>query len=163
MNANTLNRNSVFKLLYFTGLLLISSFSYSHSFTLGEISISHPWARETALPGLNGAVYVTINNSGASADRLVSVTTPLSKRAEIHENKMADGMMEMNHLSEGLVIPPQGTVKLEPAGFHIMLIKLEKRLEAKTHIPVTLVFEKAGNITINVAVQSLEDSPTAFH
>jgi copper(I)-binding protein len=74
---------------------------------------------------------------------------------------MEGDVMRMRELEKGLEIPAGGTVTLAPGGFHLMLIGLTAPLKAGTRVPVTLVFEKAGSIDIELDVQAMGSTAPA--
>ena len=113
----------------------------------GDLKLEQPWTRATP-PNAPGGAYLTITNTGAAPDRLVSVSSPLAGKAEIHEMKMNDGVMSMRPLNDGLPIPPGETTLLKPGGFHIMLMKLERPIKKGETVPITLRFERAGEVVI---------------
>jgi copper(I)-binding protein len=127
----------------------------AHDYKLGDLEIGHPWARATAPSAPTGAGFLTITNRGTAPDRLVAVRTPIAEQAQIHEMKMDGDVMRMRELDKGLDIPPGGTVALAPGGFHLMLIGLKKPLTKDTRVPLTLVFEKAGSIDVELAVEAM--------
>ena len=97
--------------------LLFASAASAHEFKLGDLEIKHPWSRAT-LPGAKVATgYLIVKNNGATPDRLLSVTAEISGKAEIHEMKVTDGVMSMRPLKDGIEIPANGEVKLEPGPF----------------------------------------------
>lgn len=101
--------------------------------------------------GPNAAVYFTVSNDGDQADRLVDVSTDVAASVHIHETTMAeDGTMGMQQV-EGLDVPAGGTLVLEPGGYHLMLIDAD-RLNVGDTVQLTLEFEKAGAMTIDVDV-----------
>jgi periplasmic copper chaperone A len=127
----------------------------AHDYKLGALEIGHPWARATAPTAPAGAGYLTIKNTGTAPDRLVSASTPAAGLAQIHEMKMDGGVMRMRELEHGLEIPPGAMVTLAPGGFHLMLTNLRAPLKEGTRVPITLVFEKAGSIEVELAVKSI--------
>lgn len=120
--------------------------------TKGELSVSKAWARPSMGDTDKTAVYLTIDNAGAAGDRLTGVRTSVSKNAEIHETRQEDGVMKMRHLEEGVAVPAEGTFVFEPAGHHIMLLGLERSLEKGETFPLTLEFEKAGEVEVPVSI-----------
>jgi copper(I)-binding protein len=94
--------------------------------------------------------YVTLTASGA--DRLMSVSSPLASRVEIHEGKIEGGMMMMRELTEGLALPAGQAVELKPGGNHIMLLGVEDPLAAGETAPLTLTFASAAPVEITAAV-----------
>ena len=121
----------------------------AHDYHAGDIRITHPWARATTTEVT--AVYLKIANKGVEADRLLRVMTDIG-RAEIHESKTEGGVAKMRHV-DALVIPSKREVSLQPGGMHIMFMDLKKPLTEGFGIPMTLVFEKAGEVHIDVLVQ----------
>ena len=100
----------------------------------------------------NGAVYLTLMNGGGVADTLISVQTDAADTAELHETKVDDnGVAKMTPLGT-LVLPAGQTVKLEPGGKHLMLIGMEEDVAVDDKINLTLIFEKSGSKTVEVAV-----------
>ncbi len=124
----------------------------AHEFKLGDLEIKHPWSRAT-LPGAKVATgYLTVKNNGATPDRLVSVTAEIAGKTEIHEMKVTDGVMSMRPLKDGIEIPANGEVKLEPGSYHIMFMDLKAPAVEGVKFPGTLTFEKAGTVTVEFAV-----------
>jgi len=133
----------------------------AHDYTLGSLKIGHPWARATPPTAPSGGGFLTVTNTGTTADRLVSVTSPAAAQVQVHEMKMDGTIMRMRELENGLEIPPGATVALAPGGFHLMMMGLKAPLKEATRVPVTLVFEKAGKIDVELQVMALGASPDA--
>ncbi|MBT1155863.1 copper chaperone PCu(A)C [Aminobacter anthyllidis] len=127
----------------------------AHEYTIGTIKIDHPWARVTppAAPVAGG--YITITNSGTEPDRLVSGSSSISQKFEIHESKVVDGVASMRPVVGGVEIAPGATVALKSGGAHIMFIKPAKRFVEGEKFPATLIFEKAGPVTVDFAIQGM--------
>ena len=122
-------------------------------YTLGNLTISHPWSRATA-PGMPmGVAYLTITNRGKAADVLVAASTPAAAQVEIHQTTMSDGMARMRPVQE-VAIAPGRTVKIEPGGIHLMLVGLKQPLSPLDTVPLTLRFRDAGEITIQLSIES---------
>lgn len=103
--------------------------------------------------GGTGAAYMVITNAGAESDHLIGGSTSVTEVVEIHEIVDNAGVMEMRPLAEGLEIPANGTVVLEPGGYHVMLIGLTEDLVADMTFDLRLRFEQAGEVTVPVVVQ----------
>jgi len=129
----------------------------------GGITVAGAWARASAGRARNGAAYFTIFNKGAKVDRLIGVETPMAKKAQLHEHRMSDGIMRMREVKGGLAIPPGGKLRFAPRGFHVMLMGLGKPLKAGEGFPLTLVFQRAGRITVNVAIHPIGGTPKPMH
>ena len=120
-----------------------------------SISVEHAWSRATPV-GANVAVgYLTIRNNGATPDRLVSITTDIASHSAIHEMSMTDSMMKMRQVTEGLPVPANSAVMLEPGSYHLMFNDLKRPLKQGEHFSATLVFEKAGKMDVTFEVQGI--------
>ena len=118
-----------------------------------QIAITAPWSRETAEGQDAGGAFMTIANTGTVADRLTGGSTAVAGEVQVHTVDMTDGVMRMRQLTDGLEIPAGGSVTLKPGSFHIMLMQLKQPLDQGETVPVTLTFEKAGPVEIELAVQ----------
>jgi copper(I)-binding protein len=124
-----------------------------------SIEVEKPWARATPAGAQTGAAYMTLDNKSGSADRLTGASSDVAATLQIHEMAVVNGVMQMRQLVEGLPIPAGGTVELKPGSYHIMLLRLKKPLTAGETFPLTLTFEKAGNISVAIPVQALSATP----
>jgi hypothetical protein len=122
-------------------------------FKAGDISIEQPWSRATPGGAKVASGYLTIKNNAATPDRLVSATAEIAGRAEIHQMSMTDGMMKMRQLTDGLPIPAEGSVALEPASYHLMFVDLKKPLKEGETFSGTLAFAKAGTVEVTFEVR----------
>jgi copper(I)-binding protein len=121
----------------------------------GDLVISQAWSRATPGGAKIAGGYLTIDNKGSAPDRLVSVAGDVAGKVEIHEMAMNNGVMTMRPLDKGLPIEPGKTVKLAPGGYHLMLMDLKKPLKQGDKVPVTLKFEKAGEVKLALDVQGV--------
>jgi copper(I)-binding protein len=124
--------------------------------TAGEnIVIKQAWSRATPKGAQVAGAYLTIENHGTAADRLISAATPAVAKVEIHEMTTLNGIMMMRPVDGGLVIPPGAGVTFAPGGDHLMFIGLGAPLSEGEHIRVALMFEKAGMIDVTFDVGSI--------
>jgi len=121
----------------------------------GFVKISAPWARATPKGASVGGGYMTITNTGTSPDRLVGGSTDVSSRFEIHEMSVADGVMKMRGMPNGVELKPGQTVEFKPGGYHIMFLGLKQPLEKGGHVKATLQFEKAGKVDVDFTVEGV--------
>lgn len=126
----------------------------------GGIETQHAWARASTGAHKTGAAYLTIVNHGDAPDRLVAASAPVAERAELHAHLHEDGVMRMRRV-EGIEVNPGEPTVLAPGGLHVMLIGLRQPLKPGDHFPLMLRFEKAGEITVEVAVLKAGDSGPA--
>jgi len=117
-----------------------------------NIVIEGAWARASV--GRNGAAFVTVVNKGGSDDRLVAVKSDISPKVELHTHIMDGTVMRMRKLDD-IPVPAGKSVTLKPGGLHVMIVGLKKKLVEGESFPLTLVFEKAGEITVPVAIKAL--------
>ncbi|MDZ7359659.1 MAG: copper chaperone PCu(A)C [candidate division KSB1 bacterium] len=149
------------KIFCFGLLLIILSAGCQRPSDKAEISIAEIWSRPVMVAGAmtdsaaahrhhagaNGVVYLTIQNSGSAADRLLRVRTEICETVELHETIMDGDRMMMQPVENGIAIPAQGSTKLEPRGRHIMLMGLRRSLAVGDSIELHLDFEKSGTKT----------------
>jgi copper(I)-binding protein len=121
----------------------------------GDLVVSQAWSRATPGGAKVAGGYLTIENKGTTADKLVSVSAAIAGKAEVHEMAMDNGVMKMRPLDKGLVIDPGKTVKLAPGGYHLMLQELKGPFKEGEKVPVTLEFEKAGKVAVSLDVQGV--------
>jgi hypothetical protein len=124
-------------------------------YKLGAIAIGQPWSRATPPSAETGGGFLTLTNTGTTPDRLIAVKSPAADRVEIHEMKMDGNIMRMREVEKGIEIPPGATVELKPGGFHVMFMGLKAPFAKEAKVPLTLVFEKAGSIDVDLMVQAM--------
>lgn len=141
-----------------TPLLLLLAFApalaMAHAYAKGGLKIGHPWARPAPAGAPAAGGYLTIANGGDRPDRLVSASTPDAARVEFHEMIMKGDVMLMRPLAGGLVIPAGQTVELKPGGRHVMFIGPRTPFTLGRHVPVTLRFERAGEVKVEFYVEA---------
>jgi copper(I)-binding protein len=84
-----------------------------------EIRVTGGWVRLSAVRANPSAAYFTLHG-GAKDATLVSVTSPVAIRAEMHESMNTGGMMSMAPLKT-VTLPASGTIEFKPGGKHVML------------------------------------------
>lgn len=136
-------------------LLALSTSSNAQEVKAGDLVIAHAWSRATPSGAKVAGGYLTIENKGATPDRLTGGSSDVAGRFEIHEMAMNNGVMTMRPLDKGLVIEPGKTVKLAPGGYHLMLMDLKSPLKQGDKVPLTLEFEKAGKVALSLDVQGV--------
>lgn len=126
----------------------------STTHTVGKLVISEPWARgeSEAAPQCGGFFVVT--NKGETADRLVSASSKVAERIEIHAIRVVGGGMRMRRLEDGLRIPAETALTLRPRGYHLLMVGLKVPLATGAALPVTLVFDKAGSVDIELVIRA---------
>jgi len=130
----------------------------AHDSKIGAIVVSKPWARATTAKV--GGAYVTLRNTGRTADRLVKIETPAAQKVEMHETKIDGGTASM-HLVPGVELKAGATVALKPGGLHLMLMGLKEPLKAGGSLKLVLTFEKAGTVEVQASVEKAGASAPA--
>jgi copper(I)-binding protein len=125
----------------------------------GSLDISDPWSRATPKGSSVAAGYMKIKNSGSTPDRLISGSSDVASKFEVHEMKMENGVAKMRPVKGGLEIKPGETVELKPGSLHVMFVGLKKPLSTGDHFKATLVFEKAGTVNVDYNVLAMGSEP----
>lgn len=141
--------------LALSALLLPTLPVLAHSFQAGEITIGHPWIRAAPIAAKVAGGFLTLENQGETADRLLAVEVAFAGRTQLHSVTLEGDVMQMRPLPDGVEIPPQSTVTLAPGGLHIMFLELSAPLAEGQQLPGTLIFEKAGRIEVEFIVEPL--------
>ncbi|UVJ44543.1 copper chaperone PCu(A)C [Pseudomonas sp. LS1212] len=142
------------KALVLAALLLPAFFANAHEYSVGDLQIAHPWSQELPPNAPNVAAYFVIHNNGKSADRLLSVDSPIAGKAELHEHVKNGDLLKMQQV-QSVEIPAGADATFAPMAHHVMLMELKDRslLQDGKRFALTLHFEKAGNVTVEIAVQ----------
>ncbi|MEM0900058.1 MAG: copper chaperone PCu(A)C [Pseudomonadota bacterium] len=139
-----------------TAFLAMAGTSLAHDYKVGDLVIDHPVARATPANAPVSAGYMTIRNTGDTADRLIAGEVNFAGNTEIHEMTMDGDVMRMREIEGGIEIPAGGEVRLMPGGLHVMFMDINQQLtEGETH-SATLTFENAGTVEVTLNVESLE-------
>jgi copper(I)-binding protein len=127
-----------------------------------SLSVGPAWSR----PAIGtGVVYLTIDERGDVADRLLAAASPVARAVELHQSfathapmsAMAmNGVMSMRRVAS-VTVPARGRVRFGPGGYHIMLIGLRHDLQANETFPLRLRFARAGWISVTVHVHTMDE------
>jgi periplasmic copper chaperone A len=118
-----------------------------------DLQLSGAWVRAMQPGQKVAAAYMSILNRGETADRLIGATALASRRVEMHEMTIEDGVMKMRPVEGGIEIGPGDRVEFKPGGLHFMLTGIDEALVAKDEIELTLNFEKAGRVVLQFPVR----------
>ena len=100
----------------------------------------------------NGAVYVTLDNTGRAPDALVGAASDAARAVEVHETVLESGMAMMRPVGK-IDVPAGKTVELKPGGYHLMLVDLKRALKPGEVVNVTLSFREAGKVPVTATVR----------
>lgn len=147
------------RLILTTAVSLLAMPAMAQDYKVGSLEITTPWTRATPPSARTGGGFMTITNKGTTADRLVAVRSNASDKVEIHEMQMDGNVMRMRELAQGLEIPPGATVMLKPGSYHIMFMELKAPIAKDAKVPLTLVFEKAGSVDVQLTAHAMGAMP----
>lgn len=132
-------------------LASLSSFAMAHEFLAGDLRIIHPWAALVAPDSRTCSVYVVVMTQGG-ADRLLGASTPAAKNITMHAMASENGVAVMQPI-KAIGVEPGSPVLFTPTGSHFMLNDMFGPLLVDTYFPLTLHFERTGDVKIDVFVQ----------
>jgi periplasmic copper chaperone A len=113
--------------------------------------VEDQWARPGE-QGDNAAAYMVIRNDSDDDIRLTGASSDVARMVEVHESRMEGGVMRMEEMEE-IVIPAGESVALEPGGYHVMFMNLERDLEPGDSFDLTLHFDGLDDVEIEVPVE----------
>ena len=146
----------------FFGAIALAIFTATASVADG-IMIHDAYARSAGKMAKAGAAFFMIKNETDQDDRLIDVKSTAAKKVELHTHvDQGGGVMKMVHVEDGFAIPAGGMHMLKRGGDHVMFMGLNSAWEQGDLLPLTLVFEKAGEIDLEVQVD-LERQETMDH
>ena len=119
-----------------------------------QVRIEDAWSPPTPPGAPTAAGYLTIDNLGPDADRLLGGSSPAAAQVQLHSMTMQGGVMRMRPVTGGLQIARRADARIQPGdGLHLMLIGLKRPLRAGEHVPVTLDFARAGSVRADFVVR----------
>jgi copper(I)-binding protein len=133
-------------------LVMAAASAAAHEFKAGAVTVAHPWARATVAGGTTGAVFLEIKVAPGRGDRLVGGKADAAEKVEIHHHRMEKGTAKMRAVP-GVGIPAGKSIVLNPHGYHVMLIGLKSPLKEGDVLPLTLRFERSGEVAIEASVE----------
>jgi periplasmic copper chaperone A len=132
-------------------LLVAGALALGAGAATAQVKVEGAWARPTVPGQQGGGGYLAITSP--VADRLVGGSTPVAQRFELHTMAMKGDVMEMREV-EGVDLPAGRKVEFKPGGLHVMFIGLKAPLKIGSKVPVTLKFQKAGELKVEFDVTS---------
>ncbi|MFE6228257.1 copper chaperone PCu(A)C [Streptomyces sp. NPDC057854] len=117
-----------------------------------ELKVSGAYMPQPVMDMAGG--FLTIENTGDTADKLTSVTSPLSDDVTLHETKN----QKMRQVPS-FDIPAHGELKLARGGNHLMFMELKSKPKQGEKVSVELHFEKAEPITVELPVEAATHNP----
>ncbi|MBZ8132568.1 copper chaperone PCu(A)C [Afifella sp. IM 167] len=142
----------IFSKVLAAALIAAATPALAADYSVGKIEIDTPWTRATPPSASAGGGFLKITNTGDEDDRLVSAASPIAGRAELHTMDMTGGVMKMRQMKDGIPVPAGETVELKPGSLHVMFLDLSGPIAQGAPVPVTLTFEKAGPLDVEMVV-----------
>lgn len=141
--------------------VLFSLSSQAHSVEAGDLTIIHPNAKPTRPGVLSSAAYFSVKNQGSSDDTILSVSSDVAKHTEIHDMKMENDVMRMFKV-DGVQVPAGQTLIFgDNNKLHVMLMELAQPLKVGDKFTLTVHFEKAGEVPVEVWVEEPKAAASA--
>jgi copper(I)-binding protein len=135
-------------------LTFVIGIAAAEDYKVKMLRVSDPFTRATPPGAKVAGAFMSIENQGKEADRLVSASSPVAAVVDIHEMAMEGGLMKMRAV-KGIDLKPGATVELRPGGYHVMLEDLKRPLKDGDQFPLVLTFEKAGALEVKVNVGAM--------
>ena len=129
--------------------------AWAHGYGKSDLQVRHPWTRATPPGAKVAAAYLEIRNSGRQPDRVIGAATPAAERVELHVMTTVGGVMKMREMPD-FEVPARQRLVLQPGGSHLMIVGLKQPLAKGDRIPLTLRFERAGELAIELEVQPVD-------
>ncbi|MGB0960444.1 MAG: copper chaperone PCu(A)C [Halocynthiibacter sp.] len=124
-----------------------------------DIMIDDAYARAAGMKAHAGAAFFTIMNHGETDDRLIAASSDVAKKVELHTHiEDANGVMQMRHDEDGFPVAAGGSHALKRGADHVMFMGLTRPLNHGDTVSVTLTFENAGDMVVEIPVD-LERKP----
>ena len=128
-----------------------------------DIIVKDAYARASSPAAKAGAAFMTIHNATGHDDHLISAASGISQLTQLHTHEDAgDGVLKMREVEGGFMIKAGETLTFERGGNHVMFLGLNDSLEQDEVVSVTLTFEKAGELVVDIPVD-LERKPAGGH
>lgn len=143
--------------------VMIAAATLAQGAAAEALAVRHAWARATPPGSTVAAAYLTIDNAGGRSDRLLSIASPRARSAEVHAVVREGELVRMRKVNP-LHVGAGERVALEPGGLHVMLMGLNAPLRSGGKLPLTLVFEQAGEIRVEAEILAADATdPHAGH
>ena len=132
--------------------VLCAGAAWPHSHEKGDIQVRHPWSRATPAGAKVAVGYMEIRNRGKQPDRLLSASSAVAGRVEMHITERDGEVVKMREV-KAFEIPARERYELRPGGSHLMLVDIVRPLKRGERFTMTLRFERAGEMEVELEVQ----------
>ena len=124
----------------------------AHEVSSKGVTVAHPWTRATPGGATVGAAFLELRTDKGVTDKLLSASSPVAGRVEVHTHILDGDVMKMRRI-DALPLKGGASHVLKPMGDHIMLFDLKQPLKEGDTVKLTLTFEKAGAIEVEGSVE----------
>lgn len=152
----------MFGALVFSLVALSGAVAAAHGYNHGDVTITHPWTKESAEGQKNAGIFMEITAKGTEKDALIRAETNAAEKVELHAHIHENGVMKMRAVEKMDIVPGE-KLELKPGSYHVMLFNLKKPFVKGEEVPVTLYFEKAGKIEVVAKVEAHDFKGTHEH
>ena len=135
-------------------LLILAACGARNSQPQNPITIEGAWLRP-ALENGTTAAYLDITNHTDNPITLTAITADFADMVQIHQTVVENDMAQMQHLERGLRIGAGETIRLQPGGYHIMLLNMRQNLDEGTTIPIAFAFDNGETTIVEARVSNL--------
>jgi len=142
--------------------IMVLALFFSATSMASELMISGEYVRATPPHTKNTAAFFTIMNHGKNAVKLISASSNIAERVELHVHQHDNGVMKMRQV-DSITIASHGHVDLQPGGYHVMFLGLKKSLKEGQTVTMTLSFDNGETIKLNAPVQTIKMSGKKTH
>lgn len=141
------------KFTHILGAALLASLAFSPAAMAQEFALKDAYARSSTPSAKSGAAFFHLMNLGDQDDRLIGAAADFAPKVELHSHTQdSNGVMRMGQIEGGVAIPAGGMHAFKRGGDHLMLMGLSAPLVQGDTLSVTLVFEKAGEVVVQIPV-----------
>ena len=128
-----------------------AALTFAATVAQAQVVVKDAWVRATVPQQQATGAFMQVQS--AQGGKLVSVSSPLTPAAELHEMAMEGDVMRMRHVP-AIELPAGKEVALKPGGYHVMLMALERQVKVGETVPLVLVFEGSDGKREEIAVQA---------
>ncbi|MDO6708646.1 copper chaperone PCu(A)C [Photobacterium sp. 1_MG-2023] len=143
------------KSLLMATALFTTGLASAHEFEAGQLHIDHPWSKEVPPMSSVAAAFFSVENHGDQADTLLRAESPIAGKVELHEHAHENGMMKMRQVKD-VQVAAHATQMLKPGGYHVMMFNLKSVPKLGETFPLTLYFQHAGKVEVEVKVEKAD-------
>jgi len=126
------------------------------------VDVMHPYARAVPPGQSNSAIFMMLKNNSPLSVSLIKAQSAVAENVELHAHMVDNGVMKMRQVPE-IAVPGNGSIKLQPGGYHIMLIGLKQDLNEGDKVRVRLYFSNGSMSIVELPVKKVQMGMGAKH